>query len=100
MVCEASGALNRYVLINSFSSLFIGMVCEARSSLIPTRTTLKLSVPSLSGWCVKHRFEIHCDVSESPFSSLFIGMVCEAQLTINPNYQIGIFQFPLYRDGV
>jgi len=84
-----------------------------------------LSVPSLSGWCVKqHRRRRHgqwpvpfsslfigmvcearaCTVLRAcpkpPFSSLFIGMVCEARSPVCGTMPLISFQFPLYRDGV
>ncbi len=39
----------------AFSSLFIGMVCEANNLTITTPQNVRLSVPSSSGWCVKQQ---------------------------------------------
>jgi len=58
-----------------FSSLFIGMVCEATGGSAPVD-------PNVS------------------FSSLFIGMVCEAPECGSATDSTLVFQFPLHRDGV
>jgi len=107
MVCEAQKAKHTTQHTNAFSSLFIGMVCEADCIQLPHRNASFLSVPSLSGWCVK----LTAPQTESPaptslsvpslsgwcvklatarqtlkqevaFSSLFIGMVCEAKTQV------------------
>jgi len=60
----------------AFSSLFIGMVCEARTGA---------GARGNNGVA---------------FSSLFIGMVCEAEGKLLACSAQVVFQFPLHRDGV
>jgi len=80
MVCEAKQrATDGPYGTGSFSSLFIGMVCEAPHRIGAAMSTALLSVPSSSGWCVKPNLVAVRRLLQQPFSSLFIGMVCEAQ---------------------
>jgi len=76
MVCEAHRGRRGRRDRQAFSSLFIGMVCEARVPEGAGVVRTALSVPSSSGWCVK-RGLIALDRARAAF-----------------------FQFPLHRDGV
>jgi len=76
MVCEASSDQASLDSSLTFSSLFIGMVCEAQIPDGLGALDAALSVPSSSGWCVKQ----------------IQGLASRAR----PLY----FQFPLHRDGV
>jgi len=100
MVCEARVGQLGERIADPFSSLFIGMVCEALRVTRGGVVRLKLSVPSSSGWCVKPVTPEWNDAVHLAFSSLFIGMVCEA-LKIKLHHDVRrAFQFPLHRDGV
>ncbi len=85
----------------TFSSLFIGMVCEAVASLIYGRRSKYLSVPSSSGWCVKLiRSKDICARRRSlsvPSSSGWCVKLIRGEVE---NGKEITFQFPLHRDGV
>ncbi len=87
--------------MSSFSSLFIGMVCEALLSSSSKYNLVRLSVPSSSGWCVKpfnlYKFDRHkCHLSVPSSSGWCVKHCVVDQGGADPV----VFQFPLHRDGV